>query len=52
MGNGNVRACLCEHGTLPASIRVLKDGEKLDLAALTRAAQARLKRRRLDPSPK
>jgi cyanophycinase len=51
MGNGNVRACLCEHGTLPASIQVLKDGEKLDLAALTRAAQARIKRRRLYPSP-
>jgi cyanophycinase len=43
MGNGNVRACLCEIGSLPASIQILKDGEKLDLAALLKAALAREK---------
>jgi len=43
MGNGNVRACLCERGETPASIQVLKDGEKLDLAALVSAALAREK---------
>jgi cyanophycinase len=40
-GIGNVRACLCACGKLPASVQVLKDGEKLDLAALVRSAMTR-----------
>lgn len=40
-GNGNVRACLGARGTLPPSVQVLKDGEKLDLDALIRAATTR-----------
>jgi cyanophycinase len=40
-GNGNVRACLCACGSLPASIQVLRDGEKLDVAALVKTAMTR-----------
>jgi len=40
-GNGNVLACLGALGKLPASVRVLKDGDKLDLDALIKAASAR-----------
>jgi len=43
-GNGNVRACFCPHGTLTeANVRVLRNGEKLDLGGLLRAAAASLK---------
>jgi cyanophycinase len=43
-GNGNVRACLPGLGSLPPSIQVLKDGEKLDLDALIQTASTRIKR--------
>jgi cyanophycinase len=42
-GNGNVRACFCPHGALSeANVQVLKNGEKLDLAALLKKATASL----------
>jgi cyanophycinase len=43
-GNGNVRACFCPHGVLTdASVQVLRNGEKLDLASLLRMAAASVK---------
>jgi len=41
-GNGNVRACLSAQGKLPPMVQVLKDGEKLDLAALIKTASTRI----------
>jgi len=41
LGNGNVVACLCARGTVPASVTILKAGEKVDLAELIRTALAR-----------
>jgi cyanophycinase len=42
-GNGNVWACLCASGKTAESVQKLKNGEKLDLAALIQAASTRMK---------
>jgi cyanophycinase len=43
LGTANVRVCLCASGGMPASVKVLKAGEEIDLTALTRSALDRLR---------
>jgi cyanophycinase len=42
-GNGNVYACLCARGKEPQNVRTLKDGDNLDISALIKQANSRVK---------